>query len=226
MANDQTYDIDDDDDEPKPAAPIARRPAKAAPDAGVAGAGGGGDHDDDDDDDLLPPPLSPETNVRVWLVVAGVATAFLAVSWLAGARALAPIEATADGSVVRELGFGARLVGLARTLVFLPLSTLAIGFGVLSLAFVRQRPIGDGIALLARCAAIAAIGMLAWLVPVEVRFLKQMVNVMGPPLTAGALAMPVFKLDVRDAGLVVGFTVLGVTLLTLFALVIVWAVGA
>ena len=238
MADQGTYDIDDDDDTVAGApaqqpGPIARRTAaqaQATRDAGGGGRGGdGGDNDqsDDDDDELLPPPLSRDGNVKVWFVVAGLAGAVLCVSWLAGARALSPIEATSDGSaLVRELGFGQRLAGLARTLVFLPLATIAITFGVLSLAFVRQRPLGDVPMLLARCAAIAAIGMLAWLVPTEIRFLKQTLNVLGPPLAAGALTIPMFRLNPRDAALATGFSVLGLLMLTLFALVIVWAVGA
>lgn len=216
---------------------LARRSADAAarvPNGRGSGGGAGddggeddGEDDGDDDDDLLPPPLSRDGHVKIWFVVAGVAAAVLCISWLAGARALAPIEATSDGSaLVRELGFGQRLAGLARTLVFLPLATIAITFGVLSLAFVRQRPLGDVPMLLARCAAIAAIGMLAWLVPTEIRFLKQSLNVLGPPLLAGGLTMPMFRLGPRDAALATGFSVLGLLLLTLFALVIVWAVGA
>ena len=68
--------------------------------------------------------------------------------------------------------------------------------------------------------------MLAWLAPVEIRFLKNSINLLGPPLIAGILTIPVFRLDVRDAGLMTGFSVLGIGVLTLFANVIVWAVVA
>lgn len=207
MAENNTYDIEDDDDDATPASTTGARAVQAE------------DEDSEELDDDLPPPISAPGDSKPWLVTAGVCTALLAISWLAGVQALAPI----DGS---EFGFGTRIAGFARTLVFLPLATLAIGFGVLSLAFIRQRPIGDAPALLARCAAIASIGMLAWLAPVEVRVLKNTIHVIGPPLVAGLLTIPVFRLHPRDAGLVTGFTVLGLVLLTLFALVIVWAVGA
>jgi hypothetical protein len=181
----------------------------------------------DQEDDFLPPPISPEADPKIWFVIAGVCTAMLAISWLAGARQLSPIEYSSDGAtLISELRFGQRIAGLARTLVFLPLSTLAIAFGMLALAFVRQRPIGDAVALLARCAAIASIGMLVWLAPIEIRFIKQAINLLGPPLVTGALTIPIFKLSLRDATLTTGYAIMGIVLLTLFALVIVWAVGA
>ena len=181
----------------------------------------------DQEDDFLPPPISPEADPKIWFVIGGVCTAMLAISWLAGARQLSPIEYSSDGAtLISELHFGQRIAGLARTLVFLPLSTLAIAFGMLALAFVRQRPIGDVVALFARCAAIASIGMLVWLAPIEIRFIKQAINLLGPPLVTGALTIPIFKLSLRDATLTTGYAIMGIVLLTLFALVIVWAVGA
>lgn len=225
MPDNDPYDIADDDERhgtqpahARPAAPKAAEPQRGGVDA---------DDDDDEDDDLLPPPLSRETNPKPWFVAAACAAGVLLIAWLAGARPLAPIDLGGDGeSVVRELTFGARLIGFARTLVFLPLATLAVTFGVLALAFVRQRPIGDGLGLLARCAAIAAIGMLAWLAPVEIRVLKNSINFLGPPLIAAALSMPLFRINPRDAGLVAGFSVLGLGILALFANVVVWAIGS
>ena len=123
MADNQTYDIEDDGDDDatqqgaaKPAA-AASKPASTQP---VEADGEG-----DGDDDHLPPPLSTETNPKPWLVAAACAAAVLLIAWLAGARPLATVEASADGvAVIGELGFGARLIGFARTLVFLPLATL------------------------------------------------------------------------------------------------------
>jgi hypothetical protein len=97
-------------------------------------------------------------------------------------------------------------------------------FGVLSLAFVRQRPVGAVDALFAKIAAIVAIGMLLWLVPSETRFVKQALNVVGVPLAAGALAIPVFRLSPRDAALGAGFTMMGMLFLVLLANTVVWAV--
>ena len=187
----------------------------------------GHEDQENEEDDFLPPPISPDADPKIWFVIGGVCTAMLAISWLAGARQLSPIEYSSDGAtLISELHFGQRIAGLARTLVFLPLSTLAIAFGMLALAFVRQRPIGDVVALFARCAAIASIGMLVWLAPIEIRFIKQAINLLGPPLVTGALTIPIFKLSLRDATLTTGYAIMGIVLLTLFALVIVWAVGA
>ena len=184
------------------------------------------EHELHDESDALPPTISSPSSPRTWLVIAGVCTALLAISWLAGARQLAPIEAASDGSVlVQELSFGQRLNGLGRSLVFLPLATLGLAFGMFSFAFVRQRPIGDAVALLARCAAVASITMLVWLAPIEVRFLKQSINLLGPPIVAGLVLIPTFRLSPRDAALATGFAILGLVLLTLFALVVVWAMS-
>lgn len=182
---------------------------------------------DNDDDSLLPPPISRAADPKLWLIVAGACTLVLAVSWLAGVKALAPMQEGRDGGVVfADMGFAQRLAGLARTLVFLPLASCAIVFGTLAMAFLNQRPLGDIPALFARCAAIASIGMLVWLAPVEIRFLKQTINVLGPPLVAGILAMPIFRIKPRDAAMLTGFSVLGLLILTLAASVVVWAVGA
>ena len=228
MTSQGAYDIEDDDDDRKPAPPpppTARRIASSQPAVGTVGHAGE-EEDDDDGDDSLPPPIARESDPRLWWIIAGAALAFLLVSYLAGARSLAPIEVASDGStVIRELGFGSRLAGFARVVVFAPLAALSILFGVACVAFLEQRPFGHAPSLLARCAAIAAIGMLTWLAPVEIRFLKNSINALGPPLVAGLLSMPLFRLAPREAGLVTAFSVIGLLLLTIFAHVIVWAVG-
>jgi len=192
-------------------------------------AGGGADDadtDEDDGDDSLPPPISRPASAKFWLIVAGSVTAFLLVAWLAGAPQLVVPEPTSDGPpVIRELGFFERLAGMARTVVYLGLATLGGVFGLLSLAFVRQRPVGAVDAMFAKVAAIIAIGMLLWLVPSDIRFVKQILNVIGVPVAAGALAIPVFRLTPRDAALGAGFTMLGMLFLVLLANTVVWAVA-
>jgi hypothetical protein len=187
----------------------------------------GGDHDaDDGGDDSLPPPISRPASAKFWTIVAGSVLAFLLVAWLAGAPQLVVPEPTSDGPpIVRELGFFERLAGMARTVVYLGLATLGGVFGLLSLAFVRQRPVGAVDAMFAKVAAIVAIGMLLWLVPSDIRFIKQILNVIGVPLAAGALAIPVFRLAPRDAALCAGFTMLGMLFLVLLANTVVWAVA-
>lgn len=209
----------------------ATRPTRPAPAARASGADADDATDDDDtledgdgvdDDDSLPPPISRSEGVRVWLVIAGVCTSILAVSWLAGAPQLGlPTE-----SGYPELGIGDRLVGLARTLVYLPLAALGATFGFLALAFLRQRPVGHFGALLAKSSAIVAIGMLLWLVPTEIRFLKQVLNTVLVPVVAGACAIPILRLSPRDAALATGFALMGMLLLVLASAVVVWAVGA
>jgi len=219
------------DNHPKPHAGASTRSTKS-----IAAGGGAddadtdedvGDHDaEDGDDDSLPPPISRPASAKFWTIVAGSVLAFLLVAWLAGAPQLVVPEPTSDGPpVIRELGFFERLAGMARTIVFLGLATLGGVFGLLSLAFVRQRPVGAVDAMFAKVAAIVAIGMLLWLVPSDIRFVKQILNVIGVPLAAGALAIPVFRLAPRDAALGAGFTMLGMLFLVLLANTVVWAVA-
>ncbi len=191
-------------------------------------------HDDDDDDDddndgesaSLPPPIARPANPKPWVVVAGAISAFLMIAWLAGAPQLVVPEPSSDGTpIIPELGFFERLAGVARTAVYLALATLGGVFGVLCLAFVRQRPVGDVVALFAKVLAIVAIGMLVWLVPSDIRFVKQALNVLGVPLVAGLCAMPVLRLPPRDAALATAFTMMGMLLLVLIAHAVVWAAG-
>ena len=199
---------------------------------GTQGSGADDDRVDDDEvgteesgsEDLLPPPISADSDPKLWLVTAGAATAVLCVAWIAGARALAPLGEAGDGATVAlELGFSARLAGMARALVFLPLATAGLLFGVLSLAFVRQRPIGDVPALIGKCAAITALAMLVRLAPIDTRFVKATLDFVGPAIVAAVLLVPLFRLHPRDAVTATGFALLGLVLLTLFAFVIVWA---
>jgi hypothetical protein len=186
----------------------------------------GGEESDESHDDSLPPPISRPANPKPWLVIAGATTAFLMVAWLAGAPQLVVPEPSSDGSpIIPELGFFERLAGVARTAVYLALATLGGVFGVLCLAFLRQRPVGDVIALFAKVLAIVAIGMLVWLVPSDIRFVKQTLNVLGVPLLAGLCAMPVLRLAPRDAALATAFTMMGMLLLVLVAHTVVWAAG-
>ncbi len=184
------------------------------------------DHAADDEDDL-PPPISCEANPQVWWIVAGACAAVLVVSWLAGAPQLViPEPSSGDAVVIAELSIMERLAGVARTLVYLPLATLGAVFGLLCLAFMHQRPVGDAVALFAKCAAIIALGMLVWLVPCDIRFIKQTLNVLGVPAVAGALAIPLFRLAPRDALLTTAFALMGMLLLVLASATVVWAVGA
>lgn len=178
------------------------------------------DAEDDEGTDSLPPPISKQGNPQPWLVVAGTCAALLLISWLAGAQQLSIPDAKGN---IPELGFGDRLNGIARTVVFLPLATLAAVFGVGALAFVRQRPIGAIAPLLAKTLAIVCLASLVWLVPCEIRFLKQALNTLGIPLVAGVLMVPLFRLHPRDAAFATAYALLGMLLLVGSAWVVVWA---
>ncbi|MFM7051627.1 MAG: hypothetical protein ACKOYN_05780 [Planctomycetota bacterium] len=208
---------DDDDSIDAYPAEVSAARGKAAGDDGDDGDDG----DTDDGDDSLPPAISRPAAPMPWLVAGGVCVALVAISWLAGAEQLTlPVDGKYE-----ELGFGARVAGLGRTLVYAPIATLGAVFGILGLAFFRQRPVGDVAAMFAKCFAIVAIPMVLWLVPTEVRFLKQLLNFAGYPLAAGALAIPLFRIPLADAALATGLSLIGMTLVVLSAAVVVWAVG-
>lgn len=205
---------------------------RAASDAGSGDAAEddeeeeGGEEGEEEGEGSLPPPISRPASARFWLIAAGSATAFLLVAWIAGAPQLVVPEPTSDGPpIIPELGPFERIAGMLRTVVYLALATLGGAFGLLSLAFVRQRPVGAVGAMFAKVAAIVAVGMLIWLVPSDIRFVKQALNVVGVPLVAGALAIPVFRLSPRDAALGTGFTMMGMLFLVLLANTVVWAVA-
>lgn len=179
-----------------------------------------GDGADEADDGSLPPPICRAASVQPWLVVAAICGALLGLSWLAGAPQLSLPDAK---GVVPELGFGERLNGLARTVVFLPIAMLAQVFGLCALAFVRQRPIGDAAALFAKSLAVVCIAALIWLVPTEIRFVKQALNVIGLPALAGALTVPMFRLHPRDAATATIYGLLGLLLIVGSAWIVVWA---
>ena len=174
----------------------------------------------EDEGGSLPPPISRPAPAQPWLVIAAVCAALLFLSWLAGAPQLSLPDA--DGNIA-ELGFGERLNGIARTAIHLPLAMLAAVIGLCALAFVRQRPIGAPAPLFAKSLAIVCLASLLWLVPSDVRMLKQGLNVVGVPLVAGVIAIPVFRLHPRDTAAATAYAILGMLLLVGGAWVIVWA---
>ena len=179
--------------------------------------------EEDESGDSIAPAISRPAAPMPWLVVAGVAFMLLVISWLAGAPQLSLPEP--DGGFP-ELEIGQRLGGLARTVVFLPLAAAAALLGVGVLAFVRQRPLGDIGALAAKCAGIVSLAALVWLVPIEIRFVKQALHVVGLPVIAGLLAVPILRIHPRDAALATGAALVAMSLLVIGAHVIVWATGA
>lgn len=182
--------------------------------------------DDEATEGSLAPPISRETNAQLWLVVAGVSLALISISFLAGAPQLSLPVPTEESTRIPELGFLERVTGVARTAVYMPLATLAAVFGILCLAFVRQRPVGDVAGLFSKCAAIVGVGMLVWLVPSDIRFVKQLLNVLGAPMLAGAMSVPIFRIPPRDAAIATMCSVVGMMLLVLTAMIVVWATGA
>jgi hypothetical protein len=68
--------------------------------------------------------------------------------------------------------------------------------------------------------------MLVWLVPSDIRIVKQLLNVLGAPILAGAMSVPLFRLSPRDAAVATMCSVVGMMLLVLTAMVVVWATGA
>jgi hypothetical protein len=178
------------------------------------------------DEDAEPTPLVAEGPVGAWLVLAAVPFALLCLSWLAGAPQLAIPVPTADGgSVVPELAPGERLEGLARMLVVGPVAVGATALGAMGVAFVRRRPLGHPPTLVAKCAAVVALALLLGLVPSDERMVKQALNLLGVPIAAGLLAVPVLRLSIRDAGVFLLVSSTALAGLVLGAWAVVWATG-
>jgi hypothetical protein len=164
--------------------------------------------------------------VALWWTVAAIPFALLVLSWLAGAPQLAlPIPTVDGGSTVPALAPAERLEGLARMLVLAPIAAAATALGVAGVAFARRRPIGDLPTLAAKCAAVVALALTLWLVPSEVRMVKQAINLLGVPLAAAVLAVPVLRLAPRDAGLFLLVASTALAALVLGAWAVVWATG-
>ena len=205
---------------------VSQSRAKTAPSSTVESDDSDDLDADDEEHESLPPPISRATDPRMWLIIASVCAALIGISWLAGAPQLALPVPTTNGMMIPELSLGDRLGGALRTLVFVPLATLAAVFGLLSLAFIHQRPVGDVRALFAKCLASVTIAMLVWLVPSEIRMIKQLLNVLVVPLAATACWVPMFRLHPRDAAVAGGFALMGMMLLVLGAWIVVWSTGA
>lgn len=171
-------------------------------------------------------PLVAAGPVAAWWMVAAIPFALLVLSWLAGAPQLALPVSTADGgSTVPALAPGERLEGLARMLVLAPVAAAATVIGVAGVAFARRRALGDLPTLLAKCAAVVALALVLRLVPSEVRMVKQAINLLGVPLAAAVLAIPVLRLAPRDAGLFLLIATTALATLVLGAWAVVWATG-
>jgi hypothetical protein len=171
-------------------------------------------------------PVVPAGPVSLWWTIAAIPFALLVLSWLAGAPQLAlPIPTAEGGSTVPALAPAERLEGLARMLILAPVAAWATSLGVAGVAFARRRPIGDLPTLAAKCAAVVALSLTLWLVPSEVRMVKQAINLLGVPLAAAVLAVPVLRLAPRDAGLLLVVASTALAALVLGAWAIVWATG-
>ncbi len=173
-------------------------------------------------DESLTTPISPASSAQAWCIAALGVLAVILLAWFAGAQGLL-VPSGAETPDALELSILERLAGAVRTVTFAVLATAGFAFGIFCLAFTQQRPLGDVLSLLAKCAFIAAVGMLAWLIPCDIRILKLALNNLGPLATGALLYAVLFRLPPKDALLAVAYAVLGMTLLVLFSASVVWS---
>lgn len=146
------------------------------------------------------PPLVRSTRPEWPIALASAAMVLFGASALAGARGLFPVAA-AEGV---DPDFAARALLLLRGAVLILLGGGCLVAGAYFFSLVESRRLGDLRVLLCRCVAIAAIALLGQLIPVEVRFVKQLLDVAVPLALAWALIMPFFRLSPREAGVLLG----------------------
>ncbi|MSR41788.1 MAG: hypothetical protein EXS10_07815 [Phycisphaerales bacterium] len=180
------------------------------------------DEDAEDEASSLPPAISAASNARAWMIAALAVLAVVLLAWLAGAQGLV-IPSASESPATTDFTILERLSGALRTMTFAVLSTAGFTFGICCLAFVRQRPLGDVLSLFAKCAFIASIGLLAWIIPCDFRILKQLLNNLGPLVAGCALYALLFRIELKDALVAIAYAVLGMTLLVFFSASVVWS---
>jgi hypothetical protein len=86
-----------------------------------------------------------------------------------------------------------------------------------------RRPLGDLRVLSARMLAISAVSLLAWIFPIGTAILKRGYDTVAPIAIAFGLLMLFFRLTPRDAGLLLGASLLSLIGIALGSFVVAFA---
>ncbi len=165
-------------------------------------------------------PFVRGTRVEWPLAVAGSCAALFVAACLAGQQGIFPQAATV------EIGFGDRFLVLLRGLLMMLLSGGCLVAGAAIVQLVERGPLGDLQALTARMLMISSAAILTRAVPIPIAFLKQSYDVLAPLAVAWLLVIIVFRLSPRDAGMVIGATILSLLVLAFGSQVVSFAIVA
>jgi hypothetical protein len=177
-------------------------------------------------------PLVKRHAMEPWLPIslAGVAALILLIGYLVGATGLFPaVQAEATAEVAGEpplpvtIGLADRMLGVARFPVRLGLWTLCGLGAVAAAAWVFGRPVGDVALAFWRMLAAVAVARLAGFVDLTSKPLEWFVEAV---IQAGAfflLVMGLFRFRPRNAGTIVGLTIVVFAILYGIARLVTWA---
>jgi hypothetical protein len=168
-------------------------------------------------------PIVRGTHYEWVLAVAGCGAAVLLGAALAGQRGVMPFF-NADGTPA-DPAIVDRVFHSLKLLLRIALGSGCLVAGAYFLQLLDRRPVGDLRVLASRMLAITALALLATLLPIEHRLLKQIYDVAVPLLAIWGLMMLFFRLKPRDAGVILFGGLLGLTVLSLGSWIVSFAVN-
>jgi hypothetical protein len=149
-------------------------------------------------------PMAASENWQMPAIVAGLAAVVFVAACLAGQSGLFPSWSDPPATP----SWMQRTLLVVRGLLMIPLSAGCLVAGAYLFHLVDRRPLGDLRTLSARMLMIASLAVLVRMVPIPIAFLKQSFDVLAPVALGWLLLVPLFRLALRDAGLVVGAAIL------------------
>ncbi|MBL9150529.1 MAG: hypothetical protein JNM94_17720 [Phycisphaerae bacterium] len=167
-------------------------------------------------------PIVRGTHYEWVLAVAGCGAAVLLGAALAGQRGVMPFF-NADGTPA-DPAIVDRIFHSLKLLLRIALGSSCLVAGAYFLQLLDRRPVGDLRVLASRMLAITALALLATLLPIEHRLLKQIYDVLVPLVAIWALMMLFFRVKPRDAGIILFGGLVALTILSLGSQIVAFAV--
>lgn len=166
-------------------------------------------------------PLVHSTRYDLPMLGAGVAAAAFVIACLAGVGSL--FAPWSFAGVEPDVWVRANVA--VRGVLLMAIGTACLVTGLMILVFLDGRPTGDMRVVAVRCAMIAAVAMLARLVPFPWEFLKATWDVAGPLAVAFLLLMPLFRLKAKDATTALGASLIVLVVLSIASMLVGFATG-
>jgi hypothetical protein len=133
--------------------------------------------------ETVPEPIVSATTVRPWLIIAAISVVLLVVAWLAGWGSLFPHSGgkfldSSDEFSLASPPILARLLGVLRWIVAGVTLTLVGALALRLTGLIFGRRAGPTTAVISRMALVVATAGLATLVPIEIRWLEVVVQLL------------------------------------------------